>query len=151
MNRCPQCNRAEADDTLTFCRVDGTPLVRQSGAVSEGAGTLRFSPSQGADTGETRILPTGEVPGRTTAPTTVLEGRQPSVDMRELGKPKSRRGVVVALAVVFAVALAASAYLYLSRGKGGAAIPSVAVLPFENARRQRGLGVPVGRAEREPD
>ena len=27
MKRCRQCNRVETDDALTFCRVDGTPLV----------------------------------------------------------------------------------------------------------------------------
>lgn len=30
MKRCPQCNRVETDDALTFCRVDGTPLIRES-------------------------------------------------------------------------------------------------------------------------
>ena len=43
MKRCPQCDRVETEDALTFCRVDGTPLVRELGAVSEGAETLRFS------------------------------------------------------------------------------------------------------------
>ena len=31
MKRCPACKRVELDDTLAFCRVDGTPLVLVNG------------------------------------------------------------------------------------------------------------------------
>ncbi|HLL77202.1 MAG TPA: tetratricopeptide repeat protein [Pyrinomonadaceae bacterium] len=131
MKRCPQCDRVEADDALTFCRADGTPLMRESGAAGEGAGTLRFSP-QSADTTETHILPTGEHLNNPAAPTTVLDARLPSGDTRELGKQKTRRGVVIAAVMVTAVALAASAYFYLSRNKNDKAIESIAVMPFVN-------------------
>ena len=30
MKRCPACKRVEADDTLTFCRADGTILISDS-------------------------------------------------------------------------------------------------------------------------
>ena len=133
MKRCPQCSRVESDDTLTFCRTDGTPLVRESGAVSESAGTLKFSPTQGADTGETRILPAGDGLSRPTAPATVLDGQRVSGDARELSKPKSRRTVVAAIVAVAALALAAPAYLFLSRDRNTAAKNSIAVLPFQNA------------------
>ena len=133
MKRCPQCNRAENDDALTFCRVDGTPLASESGSVNEDAGTLKFSPSQGTDTTETRILPTGETLNRPTAPTTVLDARRASGGTRELSKTKSRRGIVIAAAAIVVVALTASAYYYLSRGKDAAAKNSIAVLPFVNA------------------
>jgi TolB-like protein/Tfp pilus assembly protein PilF len=121
------------DDALKFCPKDGTPLVDGSGAaVGEGAGTLKFTPSQGADTTETRILPTGEGLGRPTAPTTVLDAQRASAGTRELSRPKSRRGVVIA-AVIVSLALAASAYIYLSRGRSVSAKNSIAVLPFANA------------------
>src|SRR5688500_10522860 len=107
MKRCPQCNRVETEDTLTFCRVDGTLLVSESGAAGDGAGTLRFGSAPGAGETETRILPTGETPGRPTAPTTVLDKQQAGRGTQELGKPKSRRGVVIAVAALVAVALAA--------------------------------------------
>jgi TolB-like protein len=132
MKRCPQCDRVEADDALTFCRADGTPLVREPGAVSEGAGTLRFSP-QGADTGETRILPTGAAAGRPTAPTTVLDARPAAGNARGLREPKSRRGVVAAVVAFAVLALAAPAYFYLSRDGNKTAKNSIAVLPFQNA------------------
>jgi TolB-like protein/Tfp pilus assembly protein PilF len=130
MKRCPSCNRVEADDALTFCRADGTPLARESGATNGEVGTRKFSPSQGEDTSETRILPTGEVPGRTTAPTAVLDGRNPSGSTQELSKPNSRKAVVLVAAALAVFTLAAAAF-YFSRGDG-TAIESVAVLPFEN-------------------
>jgi TolB-like protein/Tfp pilus assembly protein PilF len=132
MKRCPKCNRAENDDSLAYCRADGNRLVSDGGFVSEGAGTLRFDSVPATGDTETRILPTGEVPSRPTAPTTMLEGRKPSGDTRELNKPKSPRVAVFALAAVAILALAASAYLYLSRGKA-VAKNSIAVLPFANA------------------
>ena len=56
MKRCPQCNRSETDETLAFCRVDGTALVNQSGDKLERSGTLRITPSRVANGAETRIL-----------------------------------------------------------------------------------------------
>jgi len=139
MKRCPQCNRAEADDALTFCRVDGTPLVRESGFVSEGAGTLKFGSAPLADQKETRIpkqagvvSTTGETLNRPTAPTTVLDGREASDHTVELSRPKSRRRAIIAVAAILVAGLAVSTYLYQSRGKS-AAINSIAVLPFQNA------------------
>jgi len=133
MKRCPQCNRTEADDALTFCRADGTPLVL------EDAGTQRFNSAPAGGETETRILPTGEGLSRPTAQTTVLGGRQPSGDTR--GLRKSRRGVVTAIVMVavLVLVLAASAYLYLSRGRSAAAKSSIAVLPFQNASGDPGM------------
>jgi len=132
MKRCPQCNRVESEETLTFCRVDGTPLVRESGAVSDSVGTVKFGHVPTADETETRILPTDEILTRPTAPTTGLDARRASGGTQELNKPKSHKGVVIAIAAVIAVALAASAYYYLSQGKDHKAIESIAVMPFEN-------------------
>src|SRR5829696_4556672 len=132
MKCCPRCNRVEADETLTFCRVDGTPLVRQSGSAGEEAGTLRFDSAPVTGDTETRILPTGEALSRPTAPTTLPDKRQTGRGTQKLDTPKSRRGVGIAVATLVAVALAASTYLYLSR-KNNSAIDSVAVLPFQNA------------------
>jgi TolB-like protein/Tfp pilus assembly protein PilF len=129
MKRCPKCNRAETDDSLAFCRTDGTRLV-SGDFVSEGAGTLRFDSTPVTGETETRNLPTGEAVGRPTAPTTVLDGRQPSGDTQGLSKPKSRRGVVLIVGALVAVVLTA-ATLYFLR-KGGTAIESIAVMPFVN-------------------
>lgn len=142
MKRCPHCNHIETDDALTFCRADGTPLVRDSVSMSEGAGTVQFSPSQGVDATETRILShdtaqggasltTEETLSRPTAQTTVLDGQRKTGGTRELSATRGRKaGVIVAAAVVVAL-VAGFAFYYLSR-KNNTAIESIAVLPFVN-------------------
>ena len=137
MKRCPHCHRAEADDALTFCRVDGTPLVRESGAVSEDAGTLKFDSAPASNETETRILPpagatTDEAQSRTTAPTTVLDPQRTAGGTPELSKLKAKRAGVIIAALALALILAGFAYYSLSR-KDTTAIDSVAVLPFVNA------------------
>ena len=37
MKSCTHCNRTETDDALSYCRVDGTLLVRESNSVSGNA------------------------------------------------------------------------------------------------------------------
>ncbi len=130
MKRCPQCNRIEADDSLTFCRTDGAPLLRESGNVGEDAGTQRFNSAAAIDGTETRTLPTGEALSRPTTPTTVFDGRRPSGGTRGLRKPKSRKAILI-LAAAITAAVAVPSYLHFSRK--GSAIDSVAVLPFVNA------------------
>jgi len=139
MKRCPKCN-LEHNDTLNYCRADGTLLFSANGAVSEGAGTLRFDSAPVAGKPETHILPQAgaataadEALQRPTAPTTVLEAQRAASGTQELSKAKSRRVVVLTASAIIAVALVAFAYLYLSRGKSAAAKNSVAVLPFVNA------------------
>jgi len=49
MKRCPACKRVEPDDTLAFCRADGTHLIFES-IVSESSSTLILSsPSRGPE------------------------------------------------------------------------------------------------------
>ncbi|HVS83979.1 MAG TPA: hypothetical protein VHE60_19770, partial [Pyrinomonadaceae bacterium] len=79
MKRCPQCNRVENDDTLAFCRADGTPLVSDSGPVGAEAGTVKFGSAPVASEIETSILPqtvTDAGMSRPTGPTTVLDRQQ---------------------------------------------------------------------------
>ena len=59
MKRCPQCNRVETDETLKFCRLDGTLLVAASGSESESA-TMALPasrPSEEITTGRLRVTP----------------------------------------------------------------------------------------------
>jgi hypothetical protein len=37
VKRCPTCNRVEADDTLAFCRADGTALASDSSSLTSGS------------------------------------------------------------------------------------------------------------------
>lgn len=132
MKQCPHCNRIEADQTLKFCRADGTPLVDGSSSISSEAGT---GPAVASAEIETSILPhtTDASINRTTGPTTVLPQGQAPTTTHELIAPK-RRGLVTGLRVAIALALVAVVtvtYFYLTRNQSSA-IESIAVLPFQN-------------------
>ncbi|MGQ0762505.1 MAG: TPR end-of-group domain-containing protein [Acidobacteriota bacterium] len=131
MKRCPHCNRVESDQALKFCRVDGATLVSDSSPLDE-AGTAQL----GADASEvhTSIFPhrTDADMSRATGPTTTLPVQTPT-STGMLGKPKSKKTIVIAL-VAFALLVAVTAVIinsYVSR-QSSAAIDSIAVLPFEN-------------------
>src|SRR5690349_15133494 len=133
MKRCPQCNRAETDEALKFCRVDGATLVSDSSPLSGEAGTAQLS----ADASEvhTSILPhtTGAHINRATAPTTALPAPTPGTTS-ELIKTKSRRNaIVVALIAIVLMAIVATFGVksYLSRNSAKS-IQSIAVMPFLN-------------------
>jgi hypothetical protein len=59
MKRCPTCNRVETDETLKFCRLDGTLLVAALASESESA-TIALPaarPSEELTTGRLRVTP----------------------------------------------------------------------------------------------
>ncbi len=135
MKHCPQCNRVETDDALVFCRVDGTALVKNSGAVDVDAGTMRFDSASVAGDGATTILPPHQtVPefARTTGPTTVLPRQPVQGATHDVKKTKSSKRILIPLVIgVVAVALAVTAYFFYSRNKR-TTIRSLAVMPFIN-------------------
>jgi len=107
MKRCPQCNRAEPDDALAFCRADGTALVSDSSQLSGEAGTAKLGSASAATEIETSILPhaTDADMNRVTASTTVLPA-QPAGTTSSLTKPK-RRKTAIALAIIVTAVVAA--------------------------------------------
>lgn len=130
MKRCPQCNRVETDDSLVFCRTDGTSLVNDSLTGSGEAGTVRLGSAQTEI--ETSILnhATAANVNRSTGPTTVLPRAIPTSGTRELTKPK-RSWVPIAVALLVAAVLSFGGYFYFNQ-KTQAAIQSIAVMPFVN-------------------
>jgi len=134
VKRCPQCNRVETDDSLTFCRTDGTPLGADTLVTSAELGTIRLGsvPVSGLET-PTTLPPanTGNDIRRTTGPTTVLPSPDTRKQTRELSKPKNRTPLVVVAVLVVAAAIAVCAYLYFSKKKQ-VPIQSIAVMPFVN-------------------
>jgi TolB-like protein/Flp pilus assembly protein TadD len=130
MKRCPQCNRVETDETLAFCRNDGTSLVSDSLPPGGEAGTVRLGGT--ATESETSILPhvTNVNVSRSTGPTTVLPIAAIQSGTRELTKPK-RNWVVIAFVVVVAVMSSIGGYFYFTR-RGQSTIQSIAVMPFVN-------------------
>src|SRR5437660_12835679 len=77
MKRCPQCDRVETDDTLAFCRADGTALVSESSSIDQEAGTVKLGSGSVANETAAGVLPqtTDANINRATAPTTVLPVR----------------------------------------------------------------------------
>src|SRR5437867_5154157 len=100
MKRCPQCNRVESDNTLAFCRVDGTSLINDSGSVEADAGTVRFNSAPVSGEVATSVLPhapTAPEINRSTGPTTVLPQQHLPGTTRDLSKSNRRKAVLVAL------------------------------------------------------
>ena len=132
MKRCRQCNRLESDDALSFCRVDGTPLVGDSANVDPAAGTMMLGSGSVAGEAETSRLTdanTNVSNVRQTGPRTILPDRPEAERTQALRKPKSRWVIMVS---VFAILIAA-AYAYYVTRKSNTAISSIAVMPFFNA------------------
>jgi TolB-like protein/lipoprotein NlpI len=123
MKRCPQCNRLE-DDSLTFCRVDGSPLAETSSEL------------------ETSLLPQAVTdPGRarSTGPTTALPASDAQSSTRDLKEPDfsrkhvaSTRNSLIAGAVGFVLVTALGVGSYLKYGRSDKHINSIAVMPFVN-------------------
>ena len=62
MRRCPKCNREFAEEWLTFCTEDGTPLLESEGPRAEPPPTL-FNPPMPPSVSPTE-QPTLDMPGR---------------------------------------------------------------------------------------
>src|SRR5262245_57368562 len=131
MKRCPQCNRVESDDTLAFCRADGTALLSESLSASESK--TGFGSANASSEIETSILPHSTDAGisRATGTTTVFDAQLGLARTRKLTNTKRRRVIVLAIAGLIVVALAFSLYFYRKRNSN-TAIDSIAVLPFAN-------------------
>src|SRR5215813_3704909 len=111
MKRCPACNRVESDDTLAFCRADGTPLVTDSLA---GTNDARHSSEI-----ETSLLPHRTDAGglsNSTDATTAFAGHPALAPTRKLGRNKSLSAIMLTVAGLIVVALVV--FLYLSRTHG---------------------------------
>src|SRR5215471_20201373 len=137
MKRCPQSNRIETDETLKFCRADGTTLISDSSSFSGEAGTAQLGASPDAGEVHTSILPrtTKSNVDRATAATTVLPPQPGPGTTSELDKPKRRQTQIIAVIIVTAFVAALTAVLvdsYRARKSSAAVIQSIAVMPFVN-------------------
>src|SRR5262245_20963292 len=127
MKRCPQCNRVENDDTLAFCRADGTPLVTDSLSVqSDAAQTL--ASTKAASEIETSLLPDITGDSLKAAPTPF--GQSSAEPTRKL--VNRQRKVVVVPIVLIVAAFALLVFVYRARNNN-TTIDSIAVLPFVNS------------------
>jgi TolB-like protein/Tfp pilus assembly protein PilF len=130
MKRCPTCNRFEADESLAFCRTDGTALVSDSIPLPGEAGTAQLGSARAEI--ETSILPqaTDANVTRSTGPTTVLPAPAITSSTRELTKPK-RSWVAILPVILVAATVCVGGYFYFTR-RTSDSIQSIAVMPFVN-------------------
>jgi hypothetical protein len=101
MKRCPQCNRVESDDSLAFCRVDGTTLVHDS--LNEDSGTIRFNSASVSGEAQTSVLPPAVPdPGfRPVQQTKIVPTQVTNENIRPLKRKPGR--LIVALVAAFAI------------------------------------------------
>ena len=124
MKRCPQCNRVEADDTLAFCRVDGSPLAEASGEVETSLlPNAVTNPANVRSTGPTTVLPTSDAQSST---------RQLNVAPSPRAPFASTRNSLIAGAIGIVVVTALGVGSYLKYGRSDTQIESIAVMPFVN-------------------
>jgi TolB-like protein len=124
MKRCPQCNRVESDEALSFCRVDGALLV--SNAAGADAETIQLDSASSENA--TNILPhTTDATPRTSGSTIFLPTAQPA----STNKAKQRRLTIAIVVITLFAGLSVVIYSRFSK-QPNASIESIAVLPFEN-------------------
>lgn len=131
MKRCPHCNRVESDNSLAFCRVDGTALIPDS--LNEDSGTIRFNSVPLSSEVQTSVLaPTLTDPGNASVQHTTVLPQDKYGNTRQLTNRKTRPLMIAAaLVAMFAFIALVGGYLY-SRNKKINAIQSIAVMPFVN-------------------
>src|SRR2546428_14093407 len=99
MKRCPNCKRTFADDTLSFCLDDGTPLVAAVRPDSEETLVLPASSDRGARIPDTQ--PYNQSTGRSTLagdlPRRVMAPQYLSVRLQRKGRPSLLGSVRVLL------------------------------------------------------
>lgn len=133
MKRCPQCNRLEPDDTLAFCRVDGSPLAAVTPTASEELGTVRLGAAPVSGEMKTSVLPqavTNDGINAAPAQIDVLPVQKSQPLTGELVRPKKRLVIAGLVILIFAV-IAICAY-FLFKKKTQTPIQSIAVMPFVN-------------------
>lgn len=113
MKRCPACHRIENDNSLSFCRVDGTALISDASRYDPEAQTVHLSSAPTSEARTTLLDPTNPI-------------SQPAAT-RKLIKPLP---LAIGIVLVFVLALAVGGYFLIT--KKFASIDSIAVLPFEN-------------------
>ncbi len=133
MKRCPQCNRVESDEALSFCRIDGASLVNDSSPFDDEAGTVRPDPT--STEASTIILgQTTNAAAPRSGPTTVLSA-QPTATTGPIGNSKlSGKKIGIVVLVTAMVAAISAVIVFFVRSKNThTIIQSIAVMPFVNA------------------
>jgi hypothetical protein len=107
MKRCPNCNRAFDDETLSFCLEDGTPLVRDPASRADSQETIvsppPFAPPPDSGAGPPPTQHFGQLPGKATISASQF---YPPPAQAYTPPPKQRRAwpwIVAILAIIFVI------------------------------------------------
>jgi TolB-like protein/Tfp pilus assembly protein PilF len=136
MKQCPRCNRTYTDESLKFCRDDGT-LLQTNPQESESSDTLILSNARTNVAQPTQVLQSETAQGKgTTWPAEAALNSHPGKLEGASETKRYRRGFIIALSVLIVSATGLGLWLFknrsLSRSTNPGPIESIAVLPFLN-------------------
>jgi eukaryotic-like serine/threonine-protein kinase len=141
MKRCPQCHETYTDETLKFCRHDGTLLQVDGLPPAESSDTLILPPAH--DALPTRLIQSETAgvresvsPANTTrnlqAGEATYTEAPPSARYPASGIKRNKRGLAIILSVIVLGAAASGIWFFSNRSVNTDYIESIAVLPFIN-------------------
>lgn len=143
MKRCPQCHRTYTDETLKFCRNDGTLLQANGLFPPESSDTLILPAARTSDALPTELLQSETTQSREiVSPAHTARNLQagdarnthptPGAKYLERGVKPYKRGVTITLSMVALAAVSLGIWFFLNRSANAKQIKSIAVLPFIN-------------------
>ena len=136
MKRCPRCHQTYTDETLKFCRDDGT-VLQTNPLEPESSNTLILPGARTNAAQPTQLLQSETAQGKeTTSPIEAARNSHSGKIEPASESKRRRRGVIVAVSVLILAATGLGMWLSKNRSLSGstnpAPIESIAVLPFLN-------------------
>jgi len=146
MKYCPKCHHTYTDETLKFCREDGTLLQANASAPGESSATLLLPAIRTSDAPPTQFLQSDTAQAKeVTSPIEATRNSQTSgsPDIHPTSNAEyiiseikqHKRGVAVALTALLVATIGFGSWFFSNRpssSTGPAPMDSIAVLPFQN-------------------
>ena len=143
MKRCPRCHQTYTDETLKFCRNDGTLLQVNGSFPAESADTLILPAARTGDALPTKLLQSETTQSREiVSPANTARNLQageasnlhttPGAVYLAKGIKPYKRGVIITLSSVILAAVIVGFWFFSLRSVNTKQIESIAVLPFIN-------------------
>ena len=133
MKHCPRCRQTYTDETLKFCRVDGT-LLQTSPVLPESSDTLILPGARTNVAEPTQLLQSEtaqpeETPSSIEAPRNSQAGKLKAASENE----RLRRSVVIAVSVLILAATGFGFWLLKNRSSSVSSVPNVPMVGLANA------------------
>ena len=120
MKRCPQCHQTYTDETLKFCRDDGTPLQVNGAFPTESSDTLILPAARTSDALPTQLLRSEIAQAKETASPIEAARNTRTGKLKAAGEiERHKRGIVVVLLVLILAAVSLSYWLFIHRPSSG--------------------------------